>query len=147
MFAGKVIKKGEFVAPLRGKLYHKTYSAESKLLKREDIWMPIAINWWIDPAVPFRYINHSCEPNVGFKTPQRAHALRDIGEGEELTIDYSTIEYVAQWKIRCHCRAKSCRGTIRAIQYLPPRLYKQYCPYIPKFLQKVYLRYHRHAIL
>ncbi len=143
IFASEGIRKGEFVALLRGKLRHKAYPAGRRQIKHEDIWMPIAINWWIDPALPFRCINHSCDPNIGFKTPRRAHALRDIETGEELTVDYSSIEYVDHWRISCKCKTKKCRGIIRAVQYLPSRLYKSYLPYIPRFLQKVYKSRHR----
>ena len=107
IFAGESIRKGEFIALLRGKLHHKAYPAGSRLTKREDIWMPIAINRWIDPALPFRYINHSCEPSVGFKTPRRAHALRDIKKGEELTVDYDS-EYFDEFIRPVGCKCVKC---------------------------------------
>jgi uncharacterized protein len=35
------------------------------------------------------FINHSCEPNVGFAGNIVLVAIRDIAAGEELTIDYA----------------------------------------------------------
>ena len=59
------------------------------------------------------YINHSCEPNAYMKILY-GHimfmALRDIGPGEEITIDYESTLHSN--KKRCICRAPSCRGTI-----------------------------------
>lgn len=59
------------------------------------------------------YINHSCAPNSYMKILYghiQFYALRDILPGEEITIDY---EYTLHSdKKRCHCGAKSCRGTI-----------------------------------
>ncbi|MEK7658974.1 MAG: SET domain-containing protein [Patescibacteria group bacterium] len=38
------------------------------------------------------FLNHSTKPNVGPKSEYRFVALRDISEGEELTIDYRKID-------------------------------------------------------
>lgn len=74
----------------------------------------------LEPAPPFRYVNHSCEPNCEFdffdlresgRTQRRVFliALREIKPGEELTIDYN---WSAASAIPCRCRAPSCRGWI-----------------------------------
>jgi len=59
------------------------------------------------------YINHSCEPNAYMKILY-GHiifiALRDIGPGEEITIDYESTLHSDEK--RCICGASSCRGTI-----------------------------------
>jgi SET domain-containing protein len=62
------------------------------------------------------YINHCCEPNAYMKNLY-GHvlffALRDIHPGEEITVDYE--ETLHPDTKRCHCRAKSCRGTINRV--------------------------------
>lgn len=76
----------------------------------------------LEPAPPFRYVNHSCEPNCEFdffdlheagqtETQRRVFliALREIKPGEELTIDYG---WSAASAIPCRCHAPSCRGWI-----------------------------------
>ncbi len=88
----------------------------------------------LEPAAPFRFVNHSCEPNCAFDliginqadgqdvqhlkhdataTPPGRKllifAINDIECGEELTIDYN---WPASFAIRCHCKAASCRGWI-----------------------------------
>jgi SET domain-containing protein len=61
----------------------------------------------------FRFINHSCEPNTFMRrTRDRAefYALRDIGRGEELTVDYRQSHH--EGRLRCRCGAAGCRGWI-----------------------------------
>ena len=57
------------------------------------------------------FLNHSCEPNVGVQGQIVIVALRDVAAGEELTIDYGTIDSDAQPMV-CQCGAATCRGTI-----------------------------------
>jgi uncharacterized protein len=62
------------------------------------------------------YMNHSCAPNCYPETVGRRIfivAQRDIGAGEELTLDY---EYDAAGPPEpCGCNAPECRGYINAI--------------------------------
>jgi uncharacterized protein len=61
------------------------------------------------------FLNHSCEPNLGFRGGALSlFALRDIESGEELLIDYSTCMNEEGWAIPCSCRADTCRGTVRS---------------------------------
>lgn len=140
IFAGEDIKKGEFVTWLKGKLVHKVYRTNSDL-RIGQLWVSVGRHWWIDPVFPIRFINHCCEPNVGFKTFRRVYAMRDIKKDEEITIDYSTVEYVDFWTIKCSCGARHCRKVIGSVQLLPEKTYKSYLPYIPRFFQKEYLQY------
>lgn len=76
----------------------------------------------LEPYSPFRFVNHSCEPNCefdwcDFADPGESRAslhvfliaLRNIQTGEELTIDYN---WTARAAIPCECQASSCRGWI-----------------------------------
>lgn len=74
----------------------------------------------LEPAAPFRYLNHSCEPNcelVNYTDDDARpheyevylHAVRRIAAGEELTIDYA---WSAEAAIPCGCGAARCRGWI-----------------------------------
>ncbi len=61
----------------------------------------------------FRWINHSCAPNTFMRrTKDRCefYALRDIAEGEELTVDYGESHH--EGRLRCRCGAAGCRGWI-----------------------------------
>ena len=78
----------------------------------------------LEPAPPFRFVNHSCEPNCAFdligvdrmdqpksRTVRKLliFAINDIESGDELTIDYN---WPASFAIRCNCKSPSCRGWI-----------------------------------
>lgn len=61
---------------------------------------------------PWRYLNHSCEPNaslVGLKLV----CVRAIHRWEEVTFDYNTTEYEISTPFQCqcgHCGASMIRG-------------------------------------
>lgn len=77
----------------------------------------------LEPVAPFRFLNHSCEPNCEFDLleesdddpKQAGHlhviALRDITPGEELTIEYN---WPATSAIVCQCGSPSCCGWVVA---------------------------------
>lgn len=122
---------------MRGKLHHRVYKTRTDY-RGEELFVPVAMHWWVDPKPPIRFTNHSCDPNAGFKTPRRVYARRNIKKGEEVTIDYSTIEYFEPWSMRCTCGSRVCRKVVCSVQFLPPKRFKEYLPYIPKFLQKIH---------
>lgn len=75
----------------------------------------------LEPAAPFRYLNHACEPNcelILWRVPWNTgevthevwlHTLRRIIAGEELTIDYA---WPATAAIPCQCNSENCRQWI-----------------------------------
>jgi hypothetical protein len=53
-----------------------------------------------------RYFNHSCDPNMEFVVGEEKHqmvAIKDIGEGDEVTFDYRTTEEHIHNSFRCRC--------------------------------------------
>jgi hypothetical protein len=86
-----------------------------------DFCMDLGDNLTLEPAAPFRYLNHSCQPNceiIHWQSEEEdaepepglwLHALRAVRPGEELTIDYG---WPADTAIPCGCGAKCCRGWI-----------------------------------
>lgn len=82
----------------------------------------------LEPFEPFRYLNHSCDPNCEFDWMEEPgiegepakhrlylSTLRDIEVGEELTIEYN---WPATYAIRCDCRSPLCRGWVVAPEEL-----------------------------
>lgn len=57
------------------------------------------------------FINHSCEPNVGFAGNVVLVAMRDIAAGEELTTDYALFDDY-DGAMDCTSGTLSCRRTI-----------------------------------
>ena len=81
------------------------------------------------------FINHSCEPNVGFAGNTALVAMRDIGPGEELTTDYALFDDHDQI-MECQCRTPSCRGTISGKDWQRHDLQRKYGPYFSSYLQR-----------
>ncbi len=64
-------------------------------------------------ADPMRYTNHACQPNARlFLGHGRVdfYALRDIGAGEEITVDYGPTHH--QGRLACRCGMAGCRGAL-----------------------------------
>ncbi len=94
-----------------------------------------------DDSSPLRYLNHSCDPNLmrSGLSPYVFVPLRDIEAGEELTVDYSTLEVNNMWKMQCRCGAENCRKVISSVQYLPLELAEKYWKSLQPFMKEVYL--------
>jgi len=73
----------------------------------------------MEPHAPFRFLNHSCDPNCEYDWPEEPEnggeqqvlliTFRDIDAGEQLTIDY---HWPASAAIRCLCNSPNCRGWV-----------------------------------
>lgn len=140
LFTKKSIKKGQLAFILRGKKKRKINKTTKDVFDNPD-WVGFNESWWTDPRIPFRFLNHSCNPNVGFKGSVSFFALRDIKPNEELTFDYSISEAEKRWYLKCSCGQRECRKRITSIQYLPYRVYEHYLPYIPTGMKKVYNKF------
>lgn len=83
----------------------------------------------LQPDEPFRFVNHSCNPNCEFdllevpateEQPGRKalfiFAVRDIEPDEPLSIDYN---WPASCAIPCLCQELDCRGWVVATEELP----------------------------
>lgn len=80
-------------------------------------------------------VNHSCDPNVGFKNQIELVAIRDIKTGEEITFDYAFCESYMD-AFTCNCGAASCRKTITQDDWKNPELRKKYAGYFSNYLAK-----------
>jgi uncharacterized protein len=79
------------------------------------------------------FVNHSCEPNVGFAGNIVLVAMRDISVGEELTTDYALFDdYDGQ--MDCRCGTPSCRGTIDGRDWQRTDLQRKYGGYFSTYL-------------
>jgi uncharacterized protein len=81
------------------------------------------------------FINHSCEPNVGFGGNTVLVAMRDIEAGEELTTDYAMFDDY-DGSMVCECRTKRCRGIIGGHDWQLPELQARYRGYFSWYLER-----------
>jgi hypothetical protein len=140
VFAAKSFKKGEYIATVHGSkvIYKSHYKGQSN---RYSDWIGVGKDTWIDPVDEFQYINHSCSPNAGAKGSRvlKVYALRDISVGEELTLDYATIEADGEFIFENNEPPNEhYRKFVGPVQSLPEEVYERYLPYIPAYFQKVY---------
>ncbi|WP_145052131.1 SET domain-containing protein [Lignipirellula cremea] len=119
LFALKQFRKGKVIGEVLGEIVEDPDYAS-------PYGMDLGGDFTLEPGAPFRFMNHSCDPNCelfiyedeGDPTPaDRLHvaALRTIEPGEELTIDYG---WPAHYAIRCLCGTAVCRGWIVAPEEL-----------------------------
>ena len=112
----------ELIGPIRGTVIDDP-AYES------DYCMELGEHSTLEPESPFRFVNHSCEPNcelleVESESDDPAarvgqlwlEALCDIPVGEQLTIDYAWPAWAA---VPCHCGSPTCRKWIVAVDELP----------------------------
>lgn len=142
-FAKNPILKGEHVCFLKGKevsiiQLKKRYESGEERKNLTDP-LQIANNKYIILKDKYKYINHSCSPNMGVRGKNELRALKDIKRGEEITYDYSTTEwedikewgnerkfYAEYWKMPCKCHTKVCRKIVKEFTFLSKRLKKKY---------------------
>lgn len=141
LFAARDLKQGERIASIQGPTCFKVNKTMQDVLGHPN-WVGFKKNYWLAPACPCVYLNHSCNPNAGIKGKRLVYALRNIKKGEEICFDYSTTEveprWVAPWT--CHCGQKQCRKQIRSVEYLPEKIVQSYIPFIPTGVQYYYDR-------
>lgn len=97
-------------------------------------------NEWIDHPEG-RNGNHSCSANCGWNGRFKLVAMKDIAQGEELTLDYDTMED-SDWVMsdECECGTERCRKTIKGFRFLPKEIVDEYMEgrYISEWLIEKY---------
>ena len=125
LFAAVSIAKDDVVMRLGGQIIDDRAlamltSPYSSIVLDDDL------NLLIDPTHPVRYGNHSCDPNLWHLDTMTVVARRDIGAGEELTIDYATHTVSEAWSMPCTCGSALCRGLVTGGDWRIGRLQRAY---------------------
>ena len=130
LFAAEPIARGEIVCVKGGHLIDRATLERHKAVVN-DADMQIADNLFLTPLGAdelesvMMFLNHSCEPNVGVQGQIVFVALRDVATGEELTLDYGTIDHDAE-PMTCRCGAATCRGVVTGEDWRRPELQRKY---------------------
>jgi SET domain-containing protein len=80
------------------------------------------------------FINHSCDPNVGFRGQVVYVAMRDIAAGEELCHDYA-MERSDDYALDCHCGSSRCRGKVTGDDWKLSELQARYGEYFSIYIR------------
>ena len=140
LFAIADIKKGEIIDRWEGEIYEVQEPADvpnDPPLYVKDHALQFAENKYRDTEGVGRYINHSCDPNCGFRDTFTLVTMLDIKRGEELTFDYETTED-GDLRMECKCGSKNCRKVIGAYRNMPREVRKRHKEYISPYLIKKY---------
>jgi hypothetical protein len=140
IMAKKDLFKGETVFIIKGTLVNYHIKSKEQALGFPN-WIGIGKNTWIDPSGWGKFINHSSNPSCGIKGSVTVCARRNIKKGEEITIDYATTEEELLWEMENEEYGKK-KDPVRSIQHLPLERFREYLPFIPKYFQQVYKKYH-----
>jgi uncharacterized protein len=81
------------------------------------------------------FLNHSCEPNVGFGGNIVLVAMRDIAAGEELTTDYALFDDY-DGAMDCTCGRPTCRGRVDGRDWQRTELQERYRGYFSWYLEQ-----------
>lgn len=136
VYALSPIAAGEVVAEFDGEVYYGLINSDFP----DDV-----INHLIsfgpdrarNSAGIAKFLNHSCEPNVGVKGLFSLVAMRDIDAGEELCWDYDMSED-SDWELECGCGSENCRKRIGGFRFLPPETRRKYAGFISDWLVEKY---------
>lgn len=123
LFAARNIEPGETVLRFRGQLIDFQRSVNPRF---ERYCVQVGPDRYTLTWAPERFINHSCDPNLGFSDERTLSAIRPIREGEELTFDYSTSMAENSWTMECGCGTIRCRKLIGDFVDLPADLRVRY---------------------
>jgi hypothetical protein len=111
LFARKLFRKAQAIGHMTGTLIAGDDYDPDYVVDMGDLGV-------LDPDAPFRFLNHSCEPNCELlewemedaSQPQIwVHAIRTVRPSDQLTIDYG---WPAESAIRCLCGTPTCRGWV-----------------------------------
>ena len=110
VFAARQFAPSELIMEVRGQLLRQSeYEGSLFVMEVDD-------QWFLEPAIPAAFINHSCNPNselvqVGRYTMAMV-AVCNIESGTEICFDYQW--QAEEWIPRCRCGAPNCRGWVVA---------------------------------
>lgn len=136
VYAAKDVRQGEVILESWGKII--PFQTEHSVQIGWDLHLEVEL--------PVRYLNHSCEPNLGVKTNGQGFpdfiALRDIPKDAELTYDYAMTEYThykrprpeLEFDLTCKCGAPGCRGKLGYYSELPDHLKEKYRDWVSDYL-------------
>lgn len=112
----------------------KIFQVTGNIVKYRTVrTLQISYNDHVDPVDPEGnptfgyYLNHSCNPNAysivvedsySRSLIMEIHALEEINEGDEITIDYAFMESEIANPCKCACGEYNCRGKIVGFQQL-----------------------------
>ncbi|MEK7303719.1 MAG: SET domain-containing protein-lysine N-methyltransferase [Pseudomonadota bacterium] len=134
VFAQAPILAGEIILTFSGPLLIRVEVCE------EDYHLQVGADLYLGASgAADDYVNHSCNPNAGFRDGLVLVARRNIGPEEEITWDYSTaIDEEDFPGFTCCCGAAACRGAVRSFRHLDPDTRERLRGWLLPYLREKY---------
>lgn len=140
LFAAAPVPRGEVVCVKGGHLVdratldrHRAVVNDAELQVADDLFLaPLAADEFEGVMM---FLNHSCDPNVGVRGQVVFVARRDVRAGEELTLDYATIDHDAD-PMPCRCGTAACRGVVTGRDWRRPDLQRRYAGYFAWYIEE-----------
>jgi uncharacterized protein len=118
VFATQAIEAGTEICRFTGKPIY--FEETLELGSKESFAFQVGKDLYIYLDKPFRYFNHSCDPNCGITIDQVMITLKAVAKNEELRWDYSTSMLEHHWTMKnCNCKNENCRHVIGDFNTLP----------------------------
>jgi hypothetical protein len=109
---------GEVLLRLVGVVFPLPTQHSVQVGRNQHIDVPPGTPWVAQlDCYPFRFLNHSCDPNAMFRGRELV-AIRRVPRGDEITFDYNTTEWELATPFPCDCGALRCVGTVRGYRHL-----------------------------
>jgi len=134
VFAQERIDAGEVILPFTGPMLVRSEVDEGSyhLQVGDDLYLGAS-------GGADDYVNHSCDPNAGFRDGLALVARREIAAGEEITWDYSTaIDEDDFSGFSCQCGSVLCRGTVHSFRHLDTETRERLRPWVLPYLCEKY---------
>lgn len=144
LFAGQNIKKGEIVGIKAGHIIGRSTLKKLGGLKSDvgQAMLQISDEFFVGPLIPreikdsMMYVNHSCDPNIGFLGNIISVAMKDIKAGEEIVSDYATWLSDAGYRLKCKCGKAECRRNVTGNDWKILELQEKYKGYFSAYIQR-----------
>jgi SET domain-containing protein len=139
LYSTRLIKKGSRIGLIQGETVIVKKFTE-KLSQQSLNWIGIGRYSWIDTKnSPFKFINHSCDPNAYILGKKTVVALKRVEPSDEVTMDYSLTEADEGWSIeQCSCGNTNCRNKIGPITTLSKKQFNKLKLIIPSNFQRIF---------
>jgi hypothetical protein len=139
LFATAGFARGEIVMVKGGHIVSREFLEREVTPKLGPVEVQIGDALFIAPVTAderegsMLYSNHSCDPNLGLRGNIIFVALRDIGDGEELTHDWCMTDDDA-YTTECTCGSADCRHVLTGKDWQRPELQARYRGYFSTYL-------------
>lgn len=108
VFAQRQFLPAELVLEVHGQLLRQDeYEGSTYVMEMDE-------QWYLEPAIPAAFLNHSCSPNCELvqltEYTMGLVAICNIEPESQITFDYGW--QADDWIPECRCGAKNCRGWV-----------------------------------